>query len=617
MKKIISKNDAQFNSPIKKVLLYIVIIFFFIPVYAQKFIIKIACVGNSITEGYGRDNGNSYPNQLNALLGDNYDVRNFGVGGRTMLKNGDYPYWNETVFEIAQDFEPDIVIILLGTNDSKPHNWVYQNEFYSDYIDMVNVFRGLDSEPEIFVGFPPPVLETVATITDSVVHDEVIPLIDSVRTKLHTFHINFYDNMAELGDLSGYYQDGVHPNAAGYGEMANIAAEALLNRPSGVITYFYADPYVIEEEESTTLYWEASDSSLVTLDNQLVGIKDSLIVYPSETTEFTLIASGEFNDTSIVKITYLPSGLIKSFYASPAILEKDTGDSSLIFWETTKNSQVRLDGNAVARNDSMIVTPGETVTYTLVAEGAVIDTNQITIEVLDASEINRSLLALSYSASSTEYKYSVESAFDNDTSTYWLSRGYSAEWISLDLGKELYINRIKINWGEVYATSYRIEVMDEQNQLSVFSSSAAGTGGIEDISRDAIKGRQVRILCLKSSSSSQGYEIKELEVYGSSKSGDTALETMYNIPHKFSLMQNYPNPFNPVTTIKYTLAKPVHVHLDVFDIRGSKMINLVDAYQKAGEYLVKFDGTNISSGFYFYRIKAGTYKNVKRMLIVK
>jgi len=605
------KKSIQIDSFIIKLLLCASLFNFFTPIYAQDFEIKVACIGNSITEGFGRENPDSYPNQLDELLGDEYNVRNFGIGSRTLLKNGDYPYWDEDIFLLAQDFQPDIVIFLLGTNDSKPQNWAYKDEFYSDYVDMVNVFRNLDSEPEIFVGFPPPVFQD--GLNDPVVHNEIIPLIDSVRTTLHTFHINFYDNMINMGNL---FPDGIHPDAAGYGEMARIAAEAILQRPSGVIKYFYADPFVIEEGENATLYWEASDSSIVTLDNQLVEIKDSLKVSPLETTEYTLIASGEFQDTSTVQITFLPSGLIKSFYAKSPILEKDAGDSTVLYWETTNNSQAWLDGNAVTRNDSMVITPAETITYTLIAEGAQKDTSQVTVEVLDANEINRSLLALSYSASSTEYKYSVESAFDNDTSTYWLSDGHAAEWMSADIGKELYINRIKIVWGDVYATLYRIEILDETGNMSVFNTTTAGDGEIDDIEGEAIKGRQVRLLCLKSNSSSEGYKIKELEIYGSSKAGDTALETAFLVPKEFNLLQNYPNPFNPITVISYQLPVISELDLSIYNPLGQQVCTLVSEKQVAGNYSVQWDAGAYSSGVYFFKLSTVQGRTQTRKLVL-
>src|SRR5262245_57930852 len=96
--------------------------------------IKIACVGDSITEGAGLSNPStqSYPARLQKLLGTNYNVRNFGVSGRTLLKKGDFPYWKEAAYTNSHTLNPDIVIIQLGTNDSKPQNWRYGTNFVAD-----------------------------------------------------------------------------------------------------------------------------------------------------------------------------------------------------------------------------------------------------------------------------------------------------------------------------------------------------------------------------------------------------------------------------------------------------------------------------------------------------
>lgn len=87
-------------------------------------VIRIACVGDSITYGAGIEERakNSYPAQLQNLLGDRYQVENFGVSGRTLLKQGDKPYWDEPAYQNALKLKPDMVIIKLGTNDVKPLN---------------------------------------------------------------------------------------------------------------------------------------------------------------------------------------------------------------------------------------------------------------------------------------------------------------------------------------------------------------------------------------------------------------------------------------------------------------------------------------------------------------
>ena len=96
---------------------------------------RVACVGDSITYGAGvaGRESNSYPAVLGKLLGDKYEVKNFGVSGATLLKKGDNPYWRQGAFKKATDFKPNIVVIKLGTNDTKPQNRTnHMDEFATD-----------------------------------------------------------------------------------------------------------------------------------------------------------------------------------------------------------------------------------------------------------------------------------------------------------------------------------------------------------------------------------------------------------------------------------------------------------------------------------------------------
>lgn len=88
-------------------------------------------------------------------------------------------------------------------------------------------------------------------------------------------------------------------------------------------------------------------------------------------------------------------------------------------------------------------------------------------------------------------------------------------------------------------------------------------------------------------------------------------------PLSYSLEQNYPNPFNPLTRISYQLALNSDVKLTVYDITGRKVINLVNDYQMAGSHTVTFNGSSLASGIYFYRIEAGKFIQVNRMLLIK
>jgi lysophospholipase L1-like esterase len=90
--------------------------------------IRVACVGDSITKGF------HYPEILGELLGPNYVVQNFGAGGAAVALRSETPYINQSVFLAVKRFQPDIVIIMLGTNDASPINHQYNGTFVSDYL---------------------------------------------------------------------------------------------------------------------------------------------------------------------------------------------------------------------------------------------------------------------------------------------------------------------------------------------------------------------------------------------------------------------------------------------------------------------------------------------------
>jgi hypothetical protein len=103
------------------------------------------------------------------------------------------------------------------------------------------------------------------------------------------------------------------------------------------------------------------------------------------------------------------------------------------------------------------------------------------------------------------------------------------------------------------------------------------------------------------------------------------VETESILPTNYSLSQNYPNPFNPTTTIKYSIpvkvkserSKVKNVTLVVYDILGREVATLVNEKQKPGNYEVIFDASNYPSGVYFYRLQAGDYSNVKKLILLK
>ena len=151
----------------------------------RKDAVRVACIGNSITFGAGIKNRSrdSYPSVLARMLGDSYWVKNFGVSARTMLNKGDHPYMNEPAYKNALAFNPNIVVIKLGTNDSKSFNWKYKADFMKDAQNMITAFKGLPSQPKIYLCYPSKAYLTGDGINDDIISKEIIPMINKLAKK--------------------------------------------------------------------------------------------------------------------------------------------------------------------------------------------------------------------------------------------------------------------------------------------------------------------------------------------------------------------------------------------------------------------------------------------------
>ncbi len=195
-------------------------------------VIRIACVGDSITAGAGikKNRGTQcYPGQIQAILGRAVVVGNFGVSARTMLKKGDHPIWKEKAYKNALAFKPDIVAIKLGTNDSKPHNWKHKAEFAADVKAMVAQFRALPSKPKVYLILPVPAFPGNWGITDTVIKGEVIPILKQVAKETKCATIDLHTPFV---DKANFFPDKVHPNAGGAREMAKIIVKQLGIKPA-------------------------------------------------------------------------------------------------------------------------------------------------------------------------------------------------------------------------------------------------------------------------------------------------------------------------------------------------------------------------------------------------
>ena len=192
----------------------------------RKDAVRVACIGNSITFGAGIKNRSrdSYPSVLARMLGDNYWVKNFGVSARTMLNKGDHPYMNEPAYKNALAFNPNIVVIKLGTNDSKSFNWKYKADFMKDAQTMIDAFKGLPSQPKIYLCYPSKAYLTGDGINDDIISKEIIPMIKTLAKKNDLSVIDLHTAMDGMPEL---FPDRIHPNEKGAQVMAKAVYQSI------------------------------------------------------------------------------------------------------------------------------------------------------------------------------------------------------------------------------------------------------------------------------------------------------------------------------------------------------------------------------------------------------
>ena len=189
--------------------------------------VRVACVGDSITQGSGLADPatEAYPAQLAKLLGAGYTVGNFGLSGATLLQHGDLPYRQQPTFAAALAFAPDVVVISLGTNDTKPQNWRFAAEFAGDYRGLIAAFRALPSQPKIFLCQPMPAFPPGDWgISPELIAGDLNRLVARLAAEEKCGLIDLHTPMLPHREFA---PDTVHPTAPGAAVLARTVAAAL------------------------------------------------------------------------------------------------------------------------------------------------------------------------------------------------------------------------------------------------------------------------------------------------------------------------------------------------------------------------------------------------------
>jgi lysophospholipase L1-like esterase len=184
--------------------------------------ISVACVGDSLTQS------TEYPINLATLLGANYTVVNFGAGSTTVSLNSETPYMNTSIFQNALEFQPKIVIIMLGTNDAQPNLEQNNASFVGDYVKLVAAFQGLPSKPKIWIVLPPPIFSNQSgKLNPEYFNTTIIPSIEQTADETNLPIINVY---SALTSHSNYFLDGEHPNSEGAKLIADTIFKSIISQ---------------------------------------------------------------------------------------------------------------------------------------------------------------------------------------------------------------------------------------------------------------------------------------------------------------------------------------------------------------------------------------------------
>lgn len=231
--------------------------------------IKIACVGNSVTYGAGIENRNenSYPAQLQQMLGKKYKVGNFGKSGATLLSKGHRPYIQQKEFKKALKFNPDIVVIHLGLNDTDPRNWPnYRQDFVIDYTALIDSFKSLPTNPEVWICKMTPIFHGHPRFKSGT-RDWFWQIQEKIEVIEKGNSTNLIDLHTPLYSRPDLMPDNLHPNAEGAGILARTVYQRLSGDFGGLqIPDVFNSKMVLQRGVPIPVYGTANSSEKITIE---------------------------------------------------------------------------------------------------------------------------------------------------------------------------------------------------------------------------------------------------------------------------------------------------------------------------------------------------------------
>ncbi|WP_204273703.1 GDSL-type esterase/lipase family protein [Draconibacterium mangrovi] len=231
--------------------------------------IRVVCVGNSVTRGYLLKNPErySYPSQLQNLLGDAYEVQNFGHSGATLLSKGHRPYIETPEYPEALNFDADIIVIHLGLNDTDPRNWPnYRDEFVSDYMALIDSFRLHNfNNPQVYICKMTPIFNTHPRFKSGT-RDWFWQIQDAIEQVAKNSKVGLIDLHPPLYSRPELFPDALHPNAEGAGILAQTVYENITGDFGGLsLAPVFMNHMVLQQEQPIQVFGKANSRTKLTL----------------------------------------------------------------------------------------------------------------------------------------------------------------------------------------------------------------------------------------------------------------------------------------------------------------------------------------------------------------
>lgn len=251
----------------KSTVLLVLLLLSFLPAGA-KGKVRVACIGNSITYGLTLDDPatQSYPAQLQRLLGTRYEVGNFGRSGATLLRRGHRPYMAQPEYAAALAFRPDVALIHLGVNDTDPRDWPdYRDDFVRDYLALIDSVRSVSPRCRVLVARLTPITYRHARF-ESGTRDWECEIQEAIETVARRSGAQIVDFHAPLYAYPSLLPDAVHPMQEGAALLARAAYAAITGDYGGLqMSAVYGDGMVLQRDVPLRIHGVADAGERVTV----------------------------------------------------------------------------------------------------------------------------------------------------------------------------------------------------------------------------------------------------------------------------------------------------------------------------------------------------------------